>query len=277
MGKPSMFSSNYHREIRRRRIINTLLILLSLLVIGMIVFNKQTITYFNKFKASVNTPVKRNAKQIEGSKNNTGKNKQDSAKPKPAEQKPAEPAKNNGSFTFAFPDNTSVSIEYTQENDEKKFTGISQNNNGITYDIRDDGKAITFDYPKTSDIWIFNIDGSSKKLNPDFYKSTGGNGKIFKKSDILERYSNYMWAAKPKFLKDGRILYQSYVPWFRKTNNCILWAVSADGTSNRMILDTKQTDPVTYSGFTDGGKLIIEIKGTKYALDADSRRKVKID
>lgn len=280
MGKPSIFNNDYHKIMRRRKIIFRTLIILAALAIIFVTYDKTVIPNLKKMAENIKLPVKSQVKQPENktieepvndssTENNSGE---------PKEQK--EPQIEKGEYPFKLSNTESIAIIFEKKENDMRFTGIKPDNMGVSFDIREDGKAMVFDNPRTSDVWICTIEGKILRLNPDNYKQYKENGGYnrFDKADIMEEYdNNYIWASKPKFLKDGRIVYQSNLPWFLEENKIYLWVVNNDGSENKMCLSKGQAPPVKYSGFADDGRLIIELGGSRYILNIDDRSIHKLD
>lgn len=282
MGRPSMFSRDYHKVMRRRKIVFRLIVILIAAIVIFFAYNKSAIIDLKKIIADLGGPSD-NINQIESQKSpgetagsgsktgedtkkNVGTLPNNSSDPKDTGTE----IQSTGEYIFTYPDNTELHITYTVIQNDIKITGIAGDNTGIDCSISDDGKSIVFDNPNHSGVWIYNADTSSKRLDPDTYTQIGGDELVFYREDVVGDYENYTWAAKPVFLKDGRIIYQSCMPWFKEENNIYLWIVDSSGENNRFLADTKVMNLVNYSGFTEDGMLIVEINGGRYKLNIDS-------
>jgi hypothetical protein len=256
MGRPSIFSKDYQRVMRRRKIIFRSLAVLAAFVIILAVYNRNVIPNLKKLAENFKFPVKLSMGDKSSPKDIGSSNTK--------QQSP-------GQYDFSFPNGDKLAILYEKKGEDIKLTGIKPDDSGIFFDIKDDGKAIVFDNPKTSDIFLFTADGKGTKLNSDTYKQVGDVEQVFQKSDILEKYgTNYIWAVKPKFLKDGRIVYQSNLPWFNETNNIFVWIVNSDGSGTKQLFGTGQQSIAKYVGFSEDGKLIFEFGGAKYRMNKDT-------
>lgn len=199
MRRPSIYSSNYNRIMRRRRIMIRTLIVFTVLAAVFLVYDKSGISYFKKFSSSIKLPqIGQSSKSGQDSTSKTGSRKDGGNSGK--NQEVASNSQKN-QITVNLSNGNSIILVAEDSDDVSKITGI-QGNTGVFYTIRSDGKAIVFDYPGTGSIWIYKLDGGLKKLNPDNYKE-------FKKQSIMQEYSNYIWGARPYFLQDGRVVYQS--------------------------------------------------------------------
>ncbi len=264
MRRPSMFSKDYYKVMKRRKITAWVLIILAVIFVGFFILIDGS-SYIKEFAKGIKSSQKKqivdkNIPTPTESPTNDGAIDDKSGK---------DTKKEEGKYEFSISDGVKISILYTKENEEFKFTGIEPEDKGVFFDIRSDGKAIVFDNPVTSDIYICNENGEIKKVNPDYYKQSGklGNGAKFYKKDIMAKYQNkYVWASKPKFLKDNRIIYQSNLPWFKTENTIYIWIIDSDGNNNKNLFDTKQSQPATYK-MADDGKLIVEYGGNKRLVE----------
>lgn len=267
MGRPSIYSRNYYRVMRRRRIVRNLLIIAAVFILILYLGGKAILPDLKKIADS---NVSQNS-STEGVKSQSG-NKNSGASGSGSS------ASGSGSeITVNIPGSSAVVMTCVNNNGDIKLTGLKTDDGKTSYSIRDDGKAVVFDTPATSDIWVAGVDGSVKKISRDSYKSSNS-GKEYKKASVMKTYnSDYVWASKPIFLQDGRIVYQSNLPWFKNPKDYYLWVVNSDGTGNRYIIGTGGTNPAKYDGFTESGQLIAEFEGNKYSIDVNSRRKTRID
>jgi hypothetical protein len=283
MGKPSIFSNKYQRAMRKRKIIFRIIIIIVAFGAIFLAYNKSAVINFKKIAQDLRWPsddkFQVNDQQTPGEDDEDKDIPEQTTDSSQNTQPAVQPEKKTvEEYVFKFPDGgDAVHIGYEDSGSEKRITGIRADDAGVSISIRDDGKAVVFDNPKTSDIWIYDVGGVPKKVNPDTYRQVGEDGLVFKKPDVMAEYeNNYIWALKPLFLKDGRIIYQSNLPWFKTENNIYLWIAASDGSSRRL-MDTGQRDYVKYQGFTQDGMPVIEIGGIKYSLNVDDGSRQKIN
>lgn len=281
MGKPSIFSNDYNRKMRRRKyIFRTVILVIALGAIFITYYSSDNLN-LKRIAQESKTPSDNSIQTPKGA--DTGENTVThdktgditSTQPDTA-VKQENPGEEKGEFSFKFPNDESMYITYTKTEGDIKITGIRSDNPGVSFSIRDDGKAVAFDNPGLSDIWIYNIDGTSRKISPDLFREIGNEGVVYYKNDIMAEYDNsYTWAANPLFLKDGRIIYESNLPWFNSENRYYLWIIDSDGQNNTMLSNIGQTNKVKYMGFTEDGSLLAEMDGIKYAINtSDGSRQI---
>jgi hypothetical protein len=276
MRRPSIYSKDYYKIKRRRKIAMGSIIVCTVLIVITMIYNKAAMQSLQKLTAGLKLSQRDKTQQLNNNPPQSGNSQQNDGKSQ--DGKTSDTSKNQeetskdieGEYTVKLPSGDSLTMITEKKDNDTIYKGIKDSQD-ISYNISDDGKSIVFDYPKSSDIWICAIGGQAQKLNPDTYKE-------YDKASIMKQYgSSYIWAAKPFFLKDGRIVYQSYLPWFKNTNSYYLWVVGSDGKNNRLVTGTDQGEPVKYAGFTDNGELIIEYGGAKFSVNIDSRSKKAIN
>lgn len=256
MRKPSIYSSNYYRIRRKRRIITRSIIVLTILAVAFLIYNRAAVSYLKKLSSSIKLPDISQAEQNkQGSIKKSGENKNEGNGSK---NQQVSSNSQKSQLTVNLTKGGTITILVEKKDSDTKITGI-KDGTGIFSAVRSDGKAIVFDYPTTSDIYIYMLDGGLKKLNLDNYKE-------YRKQSIMSEYSNYIWAARPYFLQDGRIVYQSYLPWFKSKNSIYIWVVDQDGSNNRRIASTNQGSLVTYNGFNSSGELLLEYGGSEHTV-----------
>lgn len=257
MRKPSIFSSNYEEQMRRRRINITLIILI---LISAAFF---TIKYFlnkNSMDFNINLfKVKEPAKQQ--IKTNSLNNKSDSVKNIP--QQKIENTQKEEIFTFEYKNSKGIvyKIDYVIKNNQKQFIKLTGDSN---YDISQDKKYIVFDDMTSNDIILMDTNGNYKKLTKLYYESKS-TGQIYKKDTILSYYPKFIWSLKPHFTNDGRIVYVSQLPYFRKQNEFYLWSVNVDGSNHRKIgFIGNDFNSIVYDGYDSEGNIRIRSANNLY-------------
>lgn len=283
MAKPSIFSGEYQRIMKRRRRLFRIVAVLAALCIIFLVYYKPNLPKLKSIVENIKLPDiiniqdnKKNDEKKQDIANNAAEEKKSSGEEKKNNEQESG-SKDSGESKYSFPNGEVIYITYKKDGNDIKLTGISPERKDISYDIRGDGKSIVFDNPKISDIWVFNIDGTSRKISPDVYKQSGENGGVFTKKSVMEQYqNNYVWASKPKYLKDGRIVYQSNLPWFREKNNYYIWVVNEDGGNNRLVTGTDSDGPAEYYSVSDNS-IIIAVNGVKYEVNVDKRSKQAVN
>lgn len=249
MGKPSIFSSKYEQQMKRRRI-NIILIILILVsavfFAGKYYLNKNDIN-IKLFKR--NEPVKQQVKE------KTLNNNTDTTKNTPTQKK--DNTQNEQLFSYEYKSSKSlIKIEYAIKGNEKQFVKLT--GSSTSYDISLDKKYIVFDDAALNDIILADINGNFKNITKQFYKSYS-TGQVYQKDAVLKVNPNYIWSLKPHFTNDNRIVYISQLPYFKRQGEFYLWSANLDGSNHRKIgLIGNDFNSIVYDGYDSEGNLRIK-------------------
>ncbi|MFT8314441.1 MAG: hypothetical protein ABF633_09290 [Clostridium sp.] len=227
MGKPSIFSNRYRREMRKRRnrTITIIIVIAVVVVLAIILVN-----------GSVNDWAKNNfnTKKVSQGNNDKKQNtvgKQDTAaadekaKAKQEQQKPVDKT-----FTVAMPDGKALNIIYDDSSSTRKITNIQNQDSDIDFNINPTGtSAVAYEKSKQN-VLLVNADGTSSDITNASY--TSSNGTVFSKDSILAQNNNYIWQQSPKFIDDENIAYISQLPWFDNRPAKFIWKYNIKDKTN---------------------------------------------
>lgn len=261
MGKPSIFSNDYGHRMRKRKkmaIINTILVILILISAayfgGNYYFDKRGIDLANIFKSITENTEK---KQTIPNGNNEVQPSADTPSSSNDESKQPE-EKTNAYYEYKSSDGKLYKLEYTEISGNKEFTGVKNDAVEIQFDISGDKKKIVF-CSLSGDVVVGDDQGAIKKINSDSYRSKSA-GITIEKQTTLQHYPEYIWASKPHFTSDNRVVYISYLPYLKGANTFHMWVLSIDGLSNRMVGKlTNDINKIAYDGFSTDGALRIKV------------------
>lgn len=231
MAKPSIFSRDYERQMRKRRKKIAGISVVISLIIGIILLK---LTFNN-----INGEAIRNRVQAWV----------DSDRP---ENNSVSPAKLNEEIEVATPekepeeelkimelkvnDNSVIKVEYEEVNGKEVFKGIKENPNNIYYDINP-GKNIILTIDENQNMKIFNINKKEAVVNKDKYIAP--NGEAFIKDNILTTYKDYIWNSSAKFINDTTIAYLSNMPYFGYDLNQYIWILNLNDNTHNTIWSSK--------------------------------------
>ena len=261
MGKPSIFSNDYGHRMRKRKkmaIINTILVILILISAayfgGSYYFDKRGIDLTSIFKSITENIGKKQTIPNENDKTQPTPDSQSSSDDK--SKQPEE--KTNSYYEYKSTDGEIYKLEYTEILGNKEFTGVKNEAAEIQFDISVDKKKIVFS-SLSGDVVVADDQGVIKKINSDSYRSKSA-GITIEKKTTLQYYPEYIWAAKPHFTLDNRVVYITYLPYLKDANTFYMWVLSIDGLSNRMVGKlTNDINKIVYDGFSTDGALRIKV------------------
>jgi len=263
MPRPSMFSRNYEKLMRRRRINITLfiLIIISVLFFGIRYYLKNNnLSFWNDmFKK---TEVTQKEPTPEPTPETT---------PEPTATLTQPPVQvNTYEYTSSNGDTYTVSYETTGQG--IVFTGIDSIYDDLGYDISQDKQYIVFEDRAAADIMLMSADGKTAKINPSSYFSKTSNV-LIKKEEMLSKIQNYVWSAKPHFTSDNMVVFLTDIPYLYDDGKLYMWTVSLSGQLGSLIgnFETQDKTAITYEGYKEDGSLIINFNNKTYYLKPKAR------
>ena len=260
MAKPSIFSRDYEKKMKRRRR-RTFIFILLFIIIGIMIFLKLTIkdTNFSDVRVKIQAWIDSDKPKEEITE--TTKAEEDVIEPKEEEVKI--PQKTYIDLNLA--NGVILKAEYSELNGDKKFITIEEGN-GIEFTLSPSAKQILIT-DKNQDLRLFDINGVMKDVTKKSYVSQGGS--IFPKEDILKNNPTYIWHSKAKFIDETRIAYVSQMPYFGDAAvNKYIWIYDTVNTKENALWNL--AGPDTTLGEVDPVKgILATINGVKYYINGD--------
>lgn len=262
MGKPSIFSNDYRKKLRRRRILIGLTVVCAVIVV--IAICLLTRNNFKKKITDIKTEflAQENNENIQVDKENANKkdlNKQENQIEPP--EKPIEEKKEEG-YTIDLSNGLKVKVVFEGQGREKEFKYISPLESKIQYDISPNGKlAVIFD-DKVQRIKCIDIDGKVTDITRNQYISTSGTV-VVNHDEWLQSIPDYIWCAAPKFIDDNNIAYISQLPWLNKSTKYI-WITNNQG-NNHIYVSSISGEDIRFNGINPKG-LEVTIDGNIFYL-----------
>ncbi|MBZ9609052.1 hypothetical protein G9F73_014710 [Clostridium estertheticum] len=254
MKKPSMFSKDYEKEVKKRR--KTILLLIIVPIIGLSIFLATDFDFLLS-KPEINTKDKK-SKAAESQKKSEEAVKQqaDSEKSKAAEASAkeeadlkAEAVEKNEIFTASFSDGQKISVEYNVKSGEKNIKGVS-NTKDISYDISPSKKAIVVQSTKNQDMLYIDVNKITKDITKKEYKSS--KGEVFPKVNKLKEKPTYIWSITPKFIDEDNIAYVSELPWMKEKQVQYIWKVNLKNNEHTQVMSSSGKQ-ITFKNITAKG------------------------
>lgn len=233
MSKPSMFSKDYEKHMKRRKI--RILLLTIVPIIGLTIF---LITDFSSLlnkgisiKSGINNILlnksKKAVKDNENKTEETTKKTEQVVTPEvttqPAKISEKEEVSNSEIFIITLSDGQQVSVEYDISGAEKTIKGVKDAKD-ISYDISPSKKAIIIQSAKNQDMLYLDVNKIFKDVTKKIHVST--RGEQYTKDSQLEKHPNYSWSVSPKFIDEDNVVYISELPWIKEDEVKYLWKVN---------------------------------------------------
>jgi hypothetical protein len=253
VAKPSIFSKDYQKRMRRRRTGFAVLIIAAVIVAAVAFITGKNYLSKNNQQQANNTSTAENAKDA-NSTTSTDKNTTD--------VKEAETPKEEG-FEFKLADGTSLKAVYTTTGTVKKFQYVSPKEKNVNFSINPTGdKIIVFDSGAQS---IMLIDAAGKVQDITNQAYTSSKGTVFKKENVLSSYKNYIWCSSPAFISDTKVAYISQLPYFQKTTEYV-WTVDLTTNKHKQVSNVSG-EKITFGKLESKG-LAMNVDGSVYYITA---------
>lgn len=267
MGKPSIFSRNYKRKMRRRRICIALIVACSVLLVTAAwlltkdSFKKKITEIKTDFLKKENDRSKQIDKKIQSTDNlNKEQNEVKSSNEKSVEEKKEE------GYDLALSNGSKIKIIFEGQGQEKKFKYILPLESKTQYDISPNGKAIVVFDDKLQRIKYMDINSKVTDVTRNQYVSTSGTV-VINHDEWLQSRPDYIWCNSPKFIDDNNIAYISQLPWLNKSTKYI-WIMNIQGNSHIYVesvngenIKFNNIDPKGLSTTIDGNVFYLKSTG----------------
>lgn len=256
MPKPSIFSKDYDKKIRRRKRMKIILIVFLVLFVGgggvLLSGNNANgaKSSFSKLCSKVSNLGKNNIfgtpkKEKEDKQNNVAKNDNDSKNSnedkntkedinKEIDTKNTKKELNSiqKSEILNLQNNKKVKVVYNLVNNKRQYINVTPKD--INYTISPSKEKIVLMEEKSQNMILLDENGTKKDITKQNYISSKKS--VFKKEDILKNNPNYIWHKSPEFIDDDNIIYISQLPWFNKNEKKYLWKYTISSNTHRYVV-----------------------------------------
>lgn len=268
MGKPSIFSKEYERKMRKRKVRITILVII-LVITAIALFSKNYITNTIKELSNKNSEAKTSNENKTGSdKNNNIKDDKEKSSEQDKENDTSQDKNESNQeekfYEIKLGNGNIIKAIYEEKDGNKVFKYLAPTEEKVYFNLMPSGKGIIVYEEATQNIFLCDENGNSKEISPTKYTSVS-TGKVFTKESTLKNKPTFVWSAYPKFCSDTQIVYVSQLPWFRE-NEKYLWKYDFKSETHKN-LNIKGKD-ITIGNLTDKG-LEINIDGNLNYLKED--------
>ena len=272
MAKPSIFSKEYERKMRRRKRTITLVVVLSIAAFGILyasggikgVFKNKNISLAGFLNKSDKTEKEDNKQD----------NKQEDKKPSNEEDKKPDDQQNNAEteqknpeekgYEVNLKDGTKIKAVYENKDGANRFKYITPADAAVTFSVNPSGTSIVILDSKAQNMILVDSNGTVQEITSQSYKSNG-------KDAVLSQKPEFVWCTSPKFVDDENIAYLSQLPHISsKITKKFLWVVN---TKNK----DKHINKYSISGENIKLGNIITDKGMEVILDDNSVKYIKVN
>lgn len=262
MGKPSIFSREYEKKMKKRKRNAIAVSLVIILIMSVIAFKaiRNPVDYTNikkNIQAWIDSDTTNSAEQTDVKKEET-KNEQ---KVKEEPKKPIEETINIPLVSG----NVAKAVFVNDEKNGKVFKTLNNIDNGVSFNISQSGKQILITDTNLV-ITLYNVDGTSKIISKDQYVSTKGD--VFTKEATIKAKPEYLWNENPKFISEDKIIFISNRPYFGTSAvKKYIWITDIATGEDKIMWEMSGTDIQIGEREEKGIKVIID--GKTYYIDVN--------
>jgi cell division protein FtsB len=260
VGKPSIFSKEYEKYKKRRRIKITVTIIIFIILFGVLFAlkgNLKNILINNNQKNTDET--EKNNKEIVSSqqKENTKNTNIENINIENAntEEKTSKDEIEEKSYDITLDNGIKLKAVYEYSEGTNKFKHISTDNPNISFNLNPSNTGIVIFDGISQGIWFINIDGKVENISDLSYKS-------YKRDTVLKKRPNYVWCTLPKFIDDENIAYFSQLPYIRNSATKYLWTVNVKNKNSHKSKTSIKGENLKFGDIQDKGLEIIMDNGT---------------
>ena len=229
MRKPSIFSRDYERLMKKRRRRIAIISILGVFFIGFL--------FVKRGMSSINIDTLRNKGQSlvdeekviseEDVTDISEENKQEEEIPKEPESK---------TMDLMVKEGVLLKAEYEDINGEVKFKEVKDVPSNVYYTLNPD-RSLLLTIDENQDMKIFNVNTNEANITKDKYVAP--NGEIFNKESVLETYNGYLWNIEAKFISNTKVAYISNIPYFGYNLDKYIWLVDLNDISHKTLWSSK--------------------------------------
>lgn len=228
MRKPSIFSRDYEKLMKKRRRRIAIISILGVFFIGFL--------FVKIGMSSINIDTLRNKGQslVDEEKVISEENATDIEEENKQEEIPKEPE--SKTMDLIIRDGVLLKVEYEEVNEEIKFKTVKDAPSNVYYTLNPD-KNLLLTIDENQDMKIFNIDTKEANITKDKYVAP--NGEIFSKESVLETYNGYLWSVEAKFISNTKVAYISNMPYFGYNLDKYIWVIDLNDISHKTLWSSK--------------------------------------
>lgn len=270
MAKPSIFSRDYEKRMKRRKrkIILSILVVVVVVIAIVAKFEINNIDFSNmrsKIQAWVDSD---RPDDLNDDKKDSKKKADDNKANKDNEANKKKEKEEKKYVDLAVSDSLTVKAEYTEDNGAKKLVGVDEKTitDGTSYSINPSGSNILVT-DSNQNILLFDVNGNKTDITKQSYTSQSGN--VFAKDVVLAQNANYIWDSQARFIDDTTIAYVSQLPYFGDAAvNQYIWIYSIANSKDNCLWNNHGAT-VTLGDIVQDKGLSVNIDNVNYYVMND--------
>jgi len=265
LGKPSIFSKEYEKRMRKRRR-NTIIISLGILVVisGIIVKVIYNPIDYTNIKKNIQAWIDSDTTNVEEKTKVENKEITNEEKKEPIKEEPVKPVEQSIDVAL-MSGNIAKAIYTSDSNGGKVFKTLETSEKNISFNISPSGKQILVT-DNNALITLYNVEGTAKVLSKEQYISSSGG--VFTKADTIKGNPQYLWNVNSKFINEEKIMFVTNRPYFGGSNlKQYLWMTDIQSGEDKVLWELAGTNIEIGEKEEKGVK--VNVDGRVYYIDVN--------
>lgn len=272
MGKPSIFSKNYNKQVKRRRRVRFVSIGVIAVCIGTgVLYLSDNMFIFEVAKEKVISVLKLNKdsnKEIDDIEAQEEVQKVDNTEEETLAKEEKPESKVQRSQGVDLGSNITANIILSEESSKTTIIDVEKNPT-LEFNISDKKDAVVLLNKETQDMFLWTLDGKLEDITKKEFIDTENNK--YPKGKQLSLNPNLIWAAKPTFISENKILYLSKLPWFDTNHKLFVWTYDISKKTHALALDKRLQGDNIKVVESNGEKVKLDIDGQVISITLDGR------
>ena len=267
MSKPSIFSKDYVRKMKKRKRMIILITVISICVVAIIIYNTNIKKLdFTNVRASIQAWVDSGKTEEELAEENINEEvTDDTTEATEEETVEEEPKREELTVEANLAEGVKANIKYIDNNGVKEIQSVEVPE-GYQYNISPIKDKVLF-IDSAQNMKIVSLDGSIADITKTEYISQAGS--TFPKDQILAATPTYTWHGQPKFIDDNKVIYVSELPYFGNNGaKKYVWVYDVLNNTHQTIWNFVGSD-ITIGDVVPEKGITIVVDGVTYYMNAN--------
>lgn len=257
MAKPSIFSKDYERRMKKRR--NKIIIAISLAIVAILIMS------FNSEMKTLDLTNIKGKMQAWVDSDKQNKDVQEAEEVEEVEETKELEILEKNYMDINISEGIVAKAEYIEEEGRKKFVSVEPID-GVSFNISPLKEQILF-LDREQNLKVVNTEDNIRDLTKQAYVSQAG--KSFPKDQILSNTPTYLWHSQGKFIDDTKIVYVSELPFFQtQGKRQFVWLYDL-ATGNENTLWSLEGDQIVVGDIVPDKGITITVSGKVFYLKPD--------
>lgn len=235
MGKPSIFSREYEKKMRKRRR-NTIIISLAILVVisGIIIKVVYNPIDYTNIKKNIQAWIDSDTTNVAEQTKVENEEVISETKKEIVKEEIAKPVEQSIDMVL-MSGNTAKAIYANDSNGGKLFKTLETSEKNVSFNISPSGKQMIVT-DNNAAITLYSVEGAAIVVSKDQYISSSSG--VFARTDTMNTNPQYLWNINSKFINEEKIIFVTNRPYFGNGNlKQYLWMTDIQSGEDKVFWD----------------------------------------